>query len=108
MPRVASDYHNARGGLFRCKVRSTAILQSCPGLVRIMGTKRREAAETSRTAFPYFSVSWSRALVLLADEKRIFFLFLADGCTRAVPWNDNSVIGQGQDAVVQRSHDLLK
>ena len=41
-------------------------------------------------------------------QERILFPFLSDGRARAVPGNHKSVIGQGQNAVVQGAHDFLE
>ncbi len=53
-----------------------------------------------------------RSIVLLATrsspQEGILFPFLSNGRSCAVPWNHDSVIGQGQNAVVQGAHDLLK
>src|SRR5260370_30810015 len=53
-----------------------------------------------------------RSIVLLATrsspQEGILFPFLSNGRSCAVPWNHNSVIRQGQNAVVQGAHDLLK
>ena len=44
----------------------------------------------------------------LVIQEGILFPFLSNGCSRAMARNHDRLIRQGQDAVVQRAHDLLE
>jgi len=47
-------------------------------------------------------------ILRLSHQKGILFPFLSYGCSGAVAWNDDGIVGQGQDAVVQGAHDFLE
>src|ERR1019366_2043482 len=96
----------------------TSELQSLTNLVcRLLLEKKKKSGTACRPWVQSRNTSARTILFFLRPntcdlrprlQEGVLFPFLADGGSGAMSWNYDSLIGQGQHAVVQRAHDLLE